>query len=101
MLRPSSKVSFPLPKNYFGHVQVTAAQKLGYERLVQPRLDALLQDHIDRRANKLPSLPPADWKYVRSYEELKICRRKRRGRSLEEVAAEEDFPDAVQAVAEG
>lgn len=98
---PSSKVSFPLPKNYFGHVQVTSAQRIEYESLIQRRLDALLEDerhYIERRANKLPCLPPADWKYVRSYDELKIYRWRRRGRSLEEVAAEEDFPEAVQAV---
>ncbi|GMF44727.1 unnamed protein product [Phytophthora fragariaefolia] len=103
-LAMSSKVSFPLPKNYFGHVQVTAVQKLEYHRLVQRRLDALLDDerhYLERKANKLPCLPPADWKYVRSYEELKVYRRRRRGRSLEEVAAEEDFPEAVRAVANG
>ncbi|KAG6958492.1 hypothetical protein JG687_00009362 [Phytophthora cactorum] len=100
----SSKLRFPLPKNYFGHIQVTVAQKLEYQDVVQCRLEALLDDeqhYIRRRANKLPCLPSADWKYVRSHEDLKIYRRRRRGRSLEEVPENEDFPEARQAVANG
>ncbi|KAG7384319.1 hypothetical protein PHYPSEUDO_002784 [Phytophthora pseudosyringae] len=94
----------PLPKAHFGHIQVTAAQKLAYRDVVQRRLDALLDDeqhYLQRKAAKLPCLPPADWKYVRSYEELSSYRRRRRGRSLEDVAQHEDFPEARQAVAGG
>ncbi|EEY63429.1 uncharacterized protein PITG_15161 [Phytophthora infestans T30-4] len=100
----SSKLRFPLPKNYFGHIEVTAAQKLEYRDVVQRRLNELLDDeqhYNERKANKLPCLPPADWKYVRSLEDIKIYRRRRRGRSLEEIAKHEDIPEARQAVANG
>ncbi|KAF4322489.1 hypothetical protein BBO99_00002654 [Phytophthora kernoviae] len=98
------KLSFPLPKNYFGLVEVSAAQKIEYQDLVHRRINAVLGDeqlYAERKANKLPCLPPADWKYMRSYQDLKIYRRRRRRRSLKEVAAEEDFPEAVQSVADG
>jgi hypothetical protein len=99
-----TKLQFPLPRDYFGRVQATAAQKLGYRDLVRRRVDALLDDerrYLERKASKLPCLPPADWRHVRSHQQLQIYRRRKRGRSLDEVALEEDFADAVQAVAHG
>ncbi|KAL3663740.1 hypothetical protein V7S43_011155 [Phytophthora oleae] len=100
----SPKLRFPLPKDYFGHIQVSASEKLEYHDLVQRRIDALLDDeqhYIHRKTNKLPCLPPADWKYVRAYEDLKVYRRRRRGRSLDDVAEQEDFFEAREAVASG
>lgn len=98
------RVTFPLPKDYFGRVQVSDAQKIEYQDLVRRRVNAVRGDeqrYAERKARKLPCLPPADWKYVRSYQELKVYRRRRRGRSLDEVAMEEDFPEAAEAVANG
>ncbi|RLN02372.1 hypothetical protein BBJ28_00020228 [Nothophytophthora sp. Chile5] len=100
----TANVSFPLPKGHFGRIQVSAAQKQQYHEVARRRLDAMLADeklYAERLASNEPCLSPTDWKFVRAHDELKIYRRRRRGRSLEEVAADEDFPEAVAAVANG
>ncbi|RLN60278.1 hypothetical protein BBJ28_00026994, partial [Nothophytophthora sp. Chile5] len=95
---------FPLPAGYFGDVQVSVAKQQELHELVRHRVSTMLADerrYAERRAQQQPILHAAEWKYVRSLEELKIYRRRRRGRSLRELASEEDFEAAVRAVERG
>ncbi|RLN50383.1 hypothetical protein BBJ29_000945 [Phytophthora kernoviae] len=99
-----TKVSFPLPKDYFAEVQVSDEQIREYRELVRSRLDAVLADEKcckERHTNGLPRLNPRDWKSVRSFDGLQVFRRRQRGRSMAELAAEEDLPQAMGAVANG
>ncbi|KAL3663741.1 hypothetical protein V7S43_011156 [Phytophthora oleae] len=99
-----AKVSFPLPKGYFPDVNVSEEQTQEYRDLVRQRLEAILSDEKccnERLANGLPSLNPRDWKSVRSFDGLQLFRRRHRGRATAELAAEEDFPQAIGAVANG
>ncbi|KAG2948388.1 hypothetical protein PC117_g6057 [Phytophthora cactorum] len=73
-----TKVTFPLPKGYLADARVS-----------------------DILANGLPSLNPRDWKSVRSFDGLQLFRCRPRGRSIAQLAAEEDFPQAVEAVTSG
>ncbi|KAG1684439.1 hypothetical protein DVH05_002771 [Phytophthora capsici] len=98
------KVSFPLPKGYFPEVNVSEEQTQEYRDLVQQRLEDILSDERccnERLDHGLPSLSPRDWKSVRSFDGLQLFRRRHRGRATAELAAEEDFPQAIEAVANG
>ncbi|RLN57549.1 hypothetical protein BBJ28_00001648 [Nothophytophthora sp. Chile5] len=100
----SSSVKFPLSKGHFGDVHVSMEQEEAYRALVRRRVDALLADeqrYAERQARHKPRLDPSDWKFVRSHEELKLYRRRRRGRTLRKLAAEEDFPEVAHAVESG
>jgi hypothetical protein len=100
----TSKVTFPLPRGYFPDVQVSEAQTQEYRDLVRRRLDAALADETccnERLANGLSSLHPRDWKSVRSLDGLQLFRRRHRGRARAELAAQEDFPQAMAAVTNG
>ncbi|GMF26611.1 unnamed protein product [Phytophthora lilii] len=77
----ASSVKFPLPKDHFGQVNVSVEQTEEYRALVRRRVDGLLADeelHALRRAGHQPRLDPAEWKFVRSQDEIKMYRRRRR-----------------------
>lgn len=98
------KPTFPLPKGYFADVEVGDEQAREYRQLVRDRLDTVLADErccLERRANGLPPLNPRNWAAVQSLDGLHVFRRRQRGRSSAELASDEDFHQAMGAVANG
>lgn len=79
----SSSTKFPLPRDHFPQVNVSFEQQGEYRALVRRRVDALLEEEerqASRRAGHEPRLAPTDWKFVRSHNEVKMYRRRRRSR---------------------
>ncbi|KAL4114910.1 hypothetical protein PRIC2_013808 [Phytophthora ramorum] len=77
----SSSAKFPLPKDHFGQVNVSIEQTEEYRALVRRRIDGLLADeelYALRKASHQPRLDPDQWKFVRSQDEVKMYRRRRR-----------------------
>ncbi|GMF57606.1 unnamed protein product [Phytophthora fragariaefolia] len=95
---------FPLPSGYFGDVQVSASRRQQYSEIVRRRVNSMLADehrYAERRAQQQPVMPQTDWKFFRRLGGLKVYQRRLRGRSRQEVAAEEDFLEAAVAVERG
>lgn len=95
---------FPLPSGYFGDVTVSASKRQEYSDIVQCRVNSMLADehrHAERRAQQQPVVQETEWKFFRRMGGLKVYQRRLRGRSKQEVAAEEDFPEAAVAVERG
>ncbi|KAG6586750.1 START-like domain [Phytophthora cinnamomi] len=95
---------FPLPSGYFGDVQVSASKRREYSDIVRRRVNTMLADehrHSERRAQQQPVVQETEWKFFRRMGGLKVYQRRLRGRSKQEVAAEEDFPEAAVAVERG
>ncbi|KAG2898088.1 hypothetical protein JG687_00009361 [Phytophthora cactorum] len=77
----ASSVKFPLPKDHFGQVNVSIEQTEEYRALVRRRIDGLIADeefYAVRKANHQPRLDPTAWKFLRSHDEVKMFRRRRR-----------------------
>ncbi|RLN57550.1 hypothetical protein BBJ28_00001649 [Nothophytophthora sp. Chile5] len=97
-------LTLPLHPGFFGDVQVSATKQQGYRSLVRRRVNALLADEqrfAERQQRNQPRLHPAEWKFVGSQGELQMYRRRRRRRSLRELATQEDCPEAARAVENG
>ncbi|RLN02371.1 hypothetical protein BBJ28_00020229 [Nothophytophthora sp. Chile5] len=97
-------LTLPLHPGFFGDVQVSATKQQDYRSLVRRRVNALLVDEqrfAERQQRYQPRLHPAEWKFVGSQGELQMYRRRRRRRSLRELAAQEDCPEAARAVENG
>jgi len=89
-----------------GGVNLTGAQRQQYADVVRERVDSILADdehYTERRDQQLPFLHPNEWKQVQMHKskELRFYKRVRRGRTLDELAAEEEFPELRQAVKNG
>ncbi|KAI9913405.1 hypothetical protein PsorP6_006672 [Peronosclerospora sorghi] len=83
---------------------VSLAERDAYRCLVQRRVQTLLADEAQmaaRRAQEHPSLPPRDWKVFRHMRDLTVYRRRTRGRTRQDVARDEEFPEAALAVERG
>lgn len=97
-LRP---VGVPL---YPGCFQATDADRLRYTTLIRGRVDSLLRDeayYAERRARNDSFLNAGEWKQVKKEKDLTFYRRLQRGRSLRELALEEDLPEIQRAVERG
>ncbi|OWZ04373.1 hypothetical protein PHMEG_00023735 [Phytophthora megakarya] len=95
---------FPLPAGYFGNVQVSAAKRQEYGEIVRRRVSSMLADeyrYTERRAQQHPAVQQTEWKFFRRIGDLKVYQRRSRGRTRQEMAAEEDFPEAAIAVERG
>lgn len=91
-----SSVKFPLPKDHFGLVSVSIEQAEEFRSLVRQRISGLLVDEESyalRKANHQPRLDPTTWKLVRSQDEVKMYRRRRRA---QKTAV--NLPDSVIAL---
>ncbi|KAE9007015.1 hypothetical protein PR003_g15131 [Phytophthora rubi] len=92
----ASSVKFPLPKDHFGQVNISMEQTDEYRALVRRRVDELLADeeiYAARKAAHQPRLDPSDWKFVRSQDEVKMYRRRRRGHVQKTRARTGSLPD--------
>ncbi|GMF18807.1 unnamed protein product [Phytophthora lilii] len=97
-LRP---VGVPLSPGCF---RATAAERRGYAALVRGRVDSLLKDearYAQRHARQQPFLHAGEWKQVKREKDLTFYRRLTRGRSLRELALEEELPEVRRAVERG
>ncbi|CAI5730051.1 unnamed protein product [Hyaloperonospora brassicae] len=92
---PAMATRFPLPAKYFDPVRVSPSRRQEYKDLVHDRVHALLADEY--RSDEQPT----EWKFVRCIRDVDVFQRRFRGRSRQEVAAQEEFPDAVRAVERG
>ncbi|ETK78356.1 hypothetical protein L915_15592 [Phytophthora nicotianae] len=95
----ASSVKFPLPKDHFGQVNVSIEQTEEYRSLVRRRIDGLLADeeiYAVRKANHQPRLDPAAWKFVRSQDEVKMYRRRRRAQKTKAKLG--NVPDSIIAL---
>jgi hypothetical protein len=91
----ASSVKFPLPNDHFGQVNVSVEQTEEYRALVRRRIEELLAEeasHAARRASHKPRLDPTRWKFVRSQDEVKMYRRRRRGKS-QRVETPDNLPE--------
>ncbi|KAK1941106.1 hypothetical protein P3T76_007812 [Phytophthora citrophthora] len=87
----ASSVKFPLSKDHFGEVNVSIEQSEEYRALVRRRVDGLLEDeerYALRKAGHQPRLDPTEWKFVRSQDQVKMYRRRRRAHKKNEVVAD-------------
>ncbi|KAF1776057.1 START-like domain [Phytophthora cactorum] len=97
-LRP---VGVPLSPGCF---QATDADRVRYTTLIRGRVDSLLRDEVyyaERRARNDPFLHAGEWKQVKKEKDLTFYRRLQRGRSLRELALEEELPEIQRAVERG
>ncbi|KAE9036926.1 hypothetical protein PR003_g6814 [Phytophthora rubi] len=94
-------VGVPLSPGCF---QPSALQHQQFTDLVKHRVDSMLNDearYAQRRAQQQPFLHAGEWKQVKAEKGLTFFRRLRRGRSLRELALEEDLPEIRRAVERG
>ncbi|ETO71759.1 hypothetical protein F444_11948 [Phytophthora nicotianae P1976] len=87
-----------------GCYQATDADRLRYTTLIRGRVDSLLRDeafYAERRARNDPFLHAGEWKQVKKEKDLTFYRRLQRGRSLRELALEEELPEIQRAVERG
>ncbi|KAL4100522.1 hypothetical protein PRIC1_008314 [Phytophthora ramorum] len=94
----------PLPAGYFGDVQVNETKRQEYREIVRCRVNSMLADehrYAERRAQQQPLVQETEWKFFRRIGGLKVYQRRFRGRTKQEVAVEEDFPEAAIAVERG
>uniref|UniRef100_M4C056 FYVE-type domain-containing protein n=1 Tax=Hyaloperonospora arabidopsidis (strain Emoy2) TaxID=559515 RepID=M4C056_HYAAE len=104
MSTATSSTRFPLPAGYFSTVHVSLLQREEFKDLVGLRVNAMLAEeyrYAERLAQQHPVVQPAEWKFVRSMKDLDVYQRRVRGRSRQEVAAQEEFPEAAIAVERG
>ncbi|KAG7390666.1 hypothetical protein PHYPSEUDO_007128 [Phytophthora pseudosyringae] len=97
-------MGFPLPAGYFGDVQVSASKRQEYSDIVRRRVNSMLADEhrsLERRGQQQPAIREAEWKLFRRVGGLRVYQRRLRGRSRQEVAAEEEAPEAAIAVERG
>ncbi|CAI5701067.1 unnamed protein product [Peronospora effusa] len=95
---------FPLPVGYFNNVQVSQSKCQEYKDMVRRRVSCMLaEEHRSkqRQAQQFPVVPHTEWKYLRRMDDLKVYQRRCRGRPRQDVAAEEEFPEAAIAVERG
>ncbi|GMF44726.1 unnamed protein product [Phytophthora fragariaefolia] len=93
----ASSVKFPLPKDHFGQVNVSIEQTEEYRAQVRRRVDSILVDeeiYAARKAAHQPRLDPNDWKFVRSHDEVKMYRRRRRGQAHKTRARPDSIPES-------
>ncbi|GMF18809.1 unnamed protein product [Phytophthora lilii] len=83
----SPMLKFPLSPGCF---HPTTSQRQEYADIVRERVDALLA-----KEQQLSFLHPTEWKQVqmKKNRELLFYKRVRRGRALQELASEEEFPE--------
>ncbi|KAF4044266.1 hypothetical protein GN244_ATG03355 [Phytophthora infestans] len=94
---------FPLPAGYFGNVQISSFKRQEYSDIVRRHVNALLADeyrYTERKAQQQPLVQTTEWKFFRRMGDLKVYQRRFR-RSRQEVAGEEEFPEAAIAVERG
>ncbi|KAL3670168.1 hypothetical protein V7S43_004483 [Phytophthora oleae] len=94
----------PLPAGYFGDIQISTSKRQEYHEIVRRRVNSMLADehrNMERRAQQQPVVQESEWKFFRRIGALKVYQRRLRGRSKQEVAAEEEFPEAAIAVERG
>lgn len=87
-----------------GCYQATAAERLKYATLVRGRVESLLRDeahYAERQTRNDSFLHAGEWKQVKKEKELTFYRRFQRGRSLRELALEEELPEIQRAVERG
>ncbi|KAG3165910.1 hypothetical protein PI124_g1158 [Phytophthora idaei] len=87
-----------------GCFQATDADRVRYTTLIRGRVDSLLRDeayYAERRARNDPFLHAGEWKQVKKEKDLTFYRRLQRGRSLRELALEEELPEIQRAVERG
>ncbi|CAI5701066.1 hypothetical protein KXD40_008601 [Peronospora effusa] len=97
-LRP---VGIPLSPGCF---QATDADRERYTSLIRGRVDSLLRDEArykERRERNEDFLHAGEWKQVKKEKDLTFYRRFQRGRSLRELALEEELPEIQRAVERG
>ncbi|KAG7390665.1 hypothetical protein PHYPSEUDO_007127 [Phytophthora pseudosyringae] len=97
-LRP---VGVPLSPGCF---QATDGDRQRYTALVRGRVDSLLRDearYAERHARNESFLHAGEWKQVKREKDLTFYRRFQRGRSLRELALEEELPEIQRAVERG
>ncbi|KAG7394437.1 hypothetical protein PHYBOEH_005207 [Phytophthora boehmeriae] len=100
-------MGFPLPRGYFKGVDVSGVQRQELNDLVHHRVKTLLKDeqrYRERIARYQPVVHPGEWMSTSrssEHKDLQLYRRRRRGRSLRELAMEEDFREARRAVESG
>ncbi|KAG2764505.1 hypothetical protein PC129_g21930 [Phytophthora cactorum] len=95
---------FPLPANYFGNIQVSSSKRQECGDIVRRHVNALLADeyrYTERKAQQQPLVQATEWKFFRRMGDLKVYQRRLRGRSRQEVAGDEEFPEAAIAVERG
>jgi hypothetical protein len=101
---PMPSLRSPLPDGYFAPVQVSTAKRKEFREIVRCRVNSMLADehrHAERRVQQHPLVQETEWKFFRRMGDLKVYQRRLRGRSKQEVAAEEAFPEAAIAVERG
>ncbi|KAL3670169.1 hypothetical protein V7S43_004484 [Phytophthora oleae] len=97
-LRPSGVPLSP------GCLQATEVDRRRYIALVRGRVNVMLRDearYAERRARNDSFLHAGEWKQVKKEKDLTFYRRFTRGRSLRELAAEEELPEIQRAVERG
>lgn len=95
---------FPLPAGYFNPVRVSPSRRQEYKDLVRDRVNAMLADAYrrdERLAQQHPVVQQTEWKFVRCIRDVDVYQRRFRGRSRQEVAAQEEFAEAALAVERG
>lgn len=70
--------SFPLPKGYFGDVQLSAADHAHYRELVAQELASALQEEYDFVHTRKRQVDTSTWKYVARKHQLQIFRHRNR-----------------------
>ncbi|KAG7389905.1 hypothetical protein PHYBOEH_007193 [Phytophthora boehmeriae] len=97
-------MALPLPRTDFPPVNVSAVERRRLSAMVRRRVISILEDerhYSDRLRNKESVVHPWEWKSMGKsslQKGLQIYRRRRRGRSLRQLAMDEDFLEARQAV---
>ncbi|KAI9913404.1 hypothetical protein PsorP6_006673 [Peronosclerospora sorghi] len=94
-------VGVPLSPGCF---QASRHERERFVTLVARRVDAMLRDerrYEERRRRDEPFLHAGEWKQVKKEKDLTFYRRNPRGRSLRELALEEDVPEMRRAVERG
>lgn len=100
-------MKFRVPRGFFRGVTVSEEDRERYDELVQSRVNTLIDDETeyrDRVRRNADVLDPDDWSTISNpsrLSDLDIYRRRRRGRSLHELAELEDFDEARRAVETG
>ncbi|CAI5740353.1 unnamed protein product [Peronospora destructor] len=95
---------FPLPVGYFDNVQVSESKCQEYKDMVRHRVSCMLADEHrskQRQAQQHPVVQHTEWKFLRRMDNLKVYQRRCQGRPRQDVAAEEEFPEAAVAVERG
>ncbi|CAH0474085.1 unnamed protein product [Peronospora belbahrii] len=87
-----------------GCYQATSSDRERYTNLIHGRVNSLLKDEAhskERRERHEPFLHPDEWKEFKKEKDLRFYRRLQRGRSLRELALEEELPEIQRAVERG